>query len=50
MVFGGRGAGGNRSLDDKGVNDEMEGSNFGVCCREADLQDLYRRGGDIGIQ
>ena len=48
--LGGCGTGGNRSLANKGVREELPGNNSGLCCRESNLGNMYRRREYGGIQ
>ena len=48
--LGGCRAGGNRPLANKGVHKDTAGKNCRVCCRDADLRNMYRQGEYGGIQ
>ena len=50
MGLGGSGIGDHGYLDDKGVREEVAGKKYVVCNRETDIQDLYRRREDGGLQ
>ena len=48
--IGGLGAGGNKDLENKGVCEEAAGDNCGICSRETNIRNLYRRRADGGVQ
>ena len=50
MGLGGRGIGDHKALADKLVREEAAGDNHRICSRETNIQNLYRRRPDGGVQ